>query len=195
MQELVKEQAGQKEAGNERAVEKMVWDEKVHGPRGILGWLLVPVIGMVLSMFFAVFQLFTKTIPALFTYSEVVRIETRSFREVYDSEWTTILIFDGVFYGALFIYISYVIIELMRERWIVPRLMIILYSANILSAIIRTVLLLTTVEAVSEELKQSYWSIAIAVVIGLVWIPYFKLSVRVENTFSKEITEGTLERS
>ncbi|MFX3634571.1 MAG: DUF2569 domain-containing protein [Candidatus Pristimantibacillus sp.] len=185
MHNFVKEQVGQEEVENERAEMKMKWDKEIHGPRGIIGWLLVPIIGMVFSMFFTAIQLFTKTIPALSSDSEVVRFETWSFREIYDSEWTTILVFDAVFYGALIIYTGYVLFELLREKPIVPRLMIILYSVNLLAAIIRTYLLSTTVDAVSEELKASYWSIAIAVGICLVWIPYFKLSVRVENTFSK----------
>jgi ABC-type multidrug transport system permease subunit len=113
-----------------------------------------------------------------------VRFETRFFREIYDAEWTTILTFDAVFEGLIILYCCYVLFEFLRKKPIVPRLMIILYSMNLLGIIIETCLLLTTVEAESEEIMASYWSIGVALGVCLIWIPYFKMSVRVENTFS-----------
>ncbi|AWB43692.1 hypothetical protein DCC85_05300 [Paenibacillus sp. CAA11] len=183
MQELMKNQADQEERENEQAGRGMEWDRNIHGPRGIGGWLIVVLIGMIISMFLVAKQLFGKTLPALFTDSEVVRIETWWFREIYDAEWTTILTFDAVFEGLTIFYCCYVIIEFLREKPIVPRLMIIFYSMNLLGIIIETCLLLTTVEAVREEIIASYWSVGVALGVCLVWIPYFKMSARVENTF------------
>ncbi|MDR0268838.1 DUF2569 domain-containing protein [Paenibacillus sp.] len=162
----------------------MEWDRNIHGPRGISGWLNVVFVGMLISMFLVAVQLFGKTLPALFSDSEIVRFETRSFREIYDAEWTTILTFDAVFEGLIILYCCYVLFELFRKKPIVPRLMIILYSMNLLGTIIKTCLLLTTVEAVSEEITASYWSIGVALGVCLIWIPYFKMSVQVENTLS-----------
>lgn len=185
MQELVKEQADLEEVENVQAETEPEWNEKLYSPKGIEGWLIVVLIGMCISMFLAARQLFSQAIPGLFSDSRVVRFEGWSGTYFYDSEWTAILINDVVFNGALLIYVAYVFFEMIRMKSIVPRLMIILYSANLLSAIIRTCLILTTVEALDEEIKASFWAVATAFGICLIWIPYFMMSSRVENTFSE----------
>jgi len=184
LQELEKNQVDPEKVENERAGRGLEWDKNIHGPRGISGWLVVVLIGTIISMILVAVKLFSKTLPALFSDSEVVRFETRWFREIYDAEWTTILIFDAVFEGLTILYGCYVLFEFLKEKPIVPRLMIIFYSMNLLGTIIETCLLLTTVEAVSEEIIASYWSIGVALGVCLIWIPYFRMSSRVENTFS-----------
>lgn len=163
MQNLVTNRADQEEIQNER-VEKIEWNKNIHGPRGIGGWLLVPFIGMLISIVLVARQLFSS--------------------EIYDADWTTILTFGAVFKGMLVLYCCYVIFEFLRKKPIVPRLMIIFYYMNLIGIIIETSLLLTTVEATSEEIKLAYWSIAQNFLVCIIWIPYFKLSDRVDNTFS-----------
>ncbi|TVX94879.1 DUF2569 domain-containing protein [Cohnella terricola] len=183
MQDLVKYRVDQKEVENGWAGRGAEWDENIHGPRGISGWLMVVFLGLLISIFLVATKLFSKTLPALFSDSHIVRIKTRSFTEFYNEEWTTVLTFDAVFDGLTILYCCYVLFEFLRKKPIVPRLMIIFYSMNLLGTIIKSYLL-TTTYAVSEEMIASYWSIAIAIGICLIWIPYFKFSARVENTFA-----------
>lgn len=184
MDKLVKNRVDYEALENEQVVEKVEWNEKIHGPRGISGWLLVVFIGLLISMFLVANHLFSKTLPALFSDSKIVRFETWWFREYYNADWATILTYEAVVEGLILLYSCYVLFEFLQKKPIVPRLMIIFYIVNLLSIIIETCLLLTTVEAVSEEIRLAYWSIAQALAVCLIWIPYFKLSVRVENTFS-----------
>ncbi|CAI6048706.1 hypothetical protein PAECIP112173_01304 [Paenibacillus sp. JJ-100] len=178
MQNVVTNRVDQEEIQNER-VEKVEWNKKVHGPRGIGGWLLVVFIGLLLSLLTVAIHLFNITLPALFSDSTIVRFETS-----YNADWTIYLTFDAVFKGGFALYCCYVIFRFLQKNPIVPRLMIILYYVNLIGVIIETCLLLTTVEAVSDNFNFSYWSIAQALAICIIWIPYFKLSDRVDNTFS-----------
>lgn len=91
MQDLVKNRVDQEEVENERTGRGLEWNENIHGPRGISGWRIVAFIGMLVSMFLVAKKLFSKTLPALFSDSEITRFETMFFREIYDAEWTTIL--------------------------------------------------------------------------------------------------------
>ena len=158
-------------------------DEGLSGPRGIGGWLILPIIGLVLTCIFALTRLVTDYVPLLQSgYWPNLPISGRSLItfEVIADVVTTV--------GPL------VLLPLLfLKRRILPRLMVGFYGFAFLTLLADSVGILAvgpelvpdaavreelgwSVAGVTPDIARAFWASAI-------WIPYFLISTRVKRTF------------
>lgn len=138
-------------------------------PSGIGGWLILPAIGLVLSPLMMMggllvtFKIWNESIGAL--------------ELDYPGAYVAITA-QLILGGAYLCFVVYVAARFFTKKKNVPTLMIALLVTNLLLAII-TSALFANVFRESADIKE----IARAMVLGAVWIPYFRLSKRVNATF------------
>jgi hypothetical protein len=149
---------------------------------GIGGWLILVAIGLVLSPLLQAWH----AVHLLFMFSENTWAKlTDPSSPAYDHLWKPSLIFE--FIGHLF-FLCYLIALLVlffgRSR-LFPRLMILLYVCNLVYALVDICFCrhISYFIQHSELLEKGNVAVFRAVLVSLIWIPYFCVSKRVKNTF------------
>lgn len=156
-------------------------NEQPPGKKGLGGWLILPHIGLYLSIILTLVQLLFIIAPIMF--SEYWELLTSPDSDFYHSLWAPILIFEMVFNLLLLGLCIFALVQLYGKKSSFPKLMIMIYSASLFFMFVDYLLALQ-IPAVSEvedgtrpsDLLRSVLSTAI-------WIPYFIRSKRVKNTF------------
>ena len=146
------------------------------GPKGIGGWLLLPIIYLFLTVIFSVGYFII------------------SFLLINSGEWTEVVnspevhphfekaIYFEIACNALLLFISiYLIIIFFKKKKFFPKAII---SYSVLNMILDIVdaLLINNVNPVNEPASTSVSSF----VLSIIWIIYFRVSKRVRNTFVHE---------
>ncbi len=135
----------------------------------IRGWLFVPAIGLVLSLIGNVVSINTS-----------MRILMEHYGAI-SGKWQALLIFELVFYIAMFAYTLFVSSLFFRKKRQLPRhyiafllLWIAFFAADLLLAhqLVHFPFVYDTVKAVVRS-----------VVSAAIWVPYFLISDRVKRTF------------
>lgn len=141
------------------------------------GWLILPLIGLIVAPFIRLYQ----TINA---YSDsdldnLVFIFDPS-SEAFNPFFASVVILEELVGMLLIAFILLLIYQFFKQRSSLPRLLIILYAVNLVWIILRAILV--DISANIDFLESS-GDILRALVSAGIWIPYFAFSDRVKETF------------
>jgi len=155
----------------------------LFAPVGIGGWLILPIVHLVVNAGFIVFYLaqgFAKGFA-----ERVPEVKGAPAAATVLSPGLELAMAIGLLSLVIVLYAVFCLVQFFRKKKSVPRLMIVFYLLLLLLAGATYYLILGF-----PELRQSpedVWNATMAlvrtVVAVAIWIPYFLLSVRVKNTF------------
>ncbi len=155
-------------------------EEQEHyeeGPKGIKGWLILPVIGLFLTPLLQIFYLGSTFI--LINSPEWEDVTTPG-REGYHFLFKPSIYIELGFNILFVLFCIYLIVLLFQKKKLFPKVIITYYIITILGDLIVTSL----VNQINESFSVPDVSISIpAFISSIVWIIYFKRSKRVKNTF------------
>ena len=165
----------------------MLQEEK-YGPNpyeisGLGGWLILIQLGLIGTLFNAVVNLITFTLPSLF--SDTWTLFTTKGSYLYHALWGPFFIFEAVYTVLLIGFSIYVLVVFYSKKKILPRLMIILYAGSLAYAIIDYSLVQQIPIAGEIVNGNPLRNLVRPTLTCLFFIPYFLKSVRVKNTFIK----------
>ncbi|PZD93060.1 hypothetical protein DNH61_25090 [Paenibacillus sambharensis] len=154
------------------------------GALGFGGWLILPQIGFVISVV-SLFLFFVKELPDVLD-SSIWGVLGSKDSSLYDPLFAPMVITEVVWNLVLVIGTLVTIVLFYRRKRIVPKLMITLYLASLVGMIVSYVFVqqipvLKEAMADGSQIRE----IGRYVVTCVIWVPYFLLSQRVENTFIK----------
>jgi len=155
-------------------------DPYQEGPKGIVGWTLLPVIGLFLTPIYLVFYFITTFF--LINSSEWEEITTPGGQGYHSLFMPSIYLEIG--FNALFmVFCIYLIVLLFQKKKLFPKLIIIYYIVSVVADIIITVL----VNQINTSYNVDPTSVnLIGIISSVIWIQYFRKSKRVKNTFVNE---------
>jgi len=149
------------------------------------GWLILPVIGLVISPVLLLDKIFNDFLPVLFN-NEIWNYLTLPTSEGYHPMWAAALYYE--FYGniAMLIFIVIILIFFFKKHKITPVLMIFYLIANLMFVFFDQIII-QSIPSVTEvvEVERVYIEIVRAFISAAIWIPYFIFSKRVKGTFTK----------
>jgi len=151
------------------------------GVSGLGGWLILIQIGLYVTILMTLNQIIRYDLD-IFT-SEVWEMLTSEGSELYDPLWKPTILFESIYHVASVVFSIYILIQFYRKKSIVPRLIIILYSASVVIGIIDYILLQQIAVAQEFEDEGSLRDVVRSVITSVVWISYLLKSERVKNTF------------
>ncbi|WP_020615471.1 DUF2569 domain-containing protein [Paenibacillus daejeonensis] len=149
---------------------------------GLGGWLILVQIGLYLTLLLIGYYSATGTIPILLD-SEFWTVLTSPDLEFYHPAVGPIIIFEAAYNFLLFGFIIYILICFYQKKWIVPRLMIIFYSLSFLLAVADAFLVFNIPFLRELDEGETMRDLGRSAMTCAIWIPYFRKSVRVQNTF------------
>jgi hypothetical protein len=148
------------------------------GPKGFGGWLILPMIGLIISPFTMGFQFFNDLLPAL--NADVWRKLTDASLPGHRPMLAPLIIFEVVANVAMFAFTLVVAWFFFNKSRRTPRLYVIwmalLAATQIIDAIMVSSVGLPVAGSSGRDIIRS-------VIAGAIWIPYFLVSKRVKNTF------------
>lgn len=156
----------------------------VQGPVGLGGWLILPAIGLMLTPFRVLGSLATDFLP-LFDEG-VWEALTTPDSPAYHPLWAPLIGLE-ILVNIVFLALSVVLIYMFfTKNWRFPRLMIAFLGLNA-AFVVGDWLLSNLIPAVAamDPDPEVYREMMRAVGGAMIWIPYFMVSRRVENTFVK----------
>jgi len=150
-------------------------------PRGIGGWLVLPILGLIVTLIYGLVTIVRDVLPAF--GRDVWPILTTPGSAAYHPLWAPALIFETVI-NIAFVVIPIVLLVIMKNKSRrLPKLMIVWYLGVLLAQIIDLVLLSQIPMVASQTDSNDFRDLIRTVVTCLIWIPYFLISKRVKNTF------------
>lgn len=165
----------------------MITMAETKSPSGIGGWLILPMLGLIITPIRLAIVLLTIHVP-IFTEGTWGALTTPG-NPAYHQLWAPLLMYEVVG-NVLFVAASIILlVMLFTKHHLFPKWMIIFYISNLAFVgidffagdLIPVVAAATDMESVKELIRS---------VIGVaIWVPYFIKSRRVRNTFSKEVVE------
>jgi hypothetical protein len=151
------------------------------GPRGIGGWLVLPLLGLIVTPIRIAIQTVRDLAPA-FSPATWEALTTPG-GPAYDPMWAPVIVFEAV---ASFTLVAFTLILLwlfFRKSRRVPLLMILWLLTTIGLQVADLALAAQIPVIASQPDPQSLGELARSAVGALIWIPYFLVSKRVKNTF------------
>jgi|LakMenEpi03Aug12_release.lakeMendotaPanAssembly.Ray.scaffolds.fasta_scaffold1375763_1 hypothetical protein len=150
-------------------------------PIGIGGFLILPIIGLVITPIKSLLIVLSIHIPIL-TKENWSRLTTPG-TEDYHPLWAPVLVGElglNIFFA---IFAIIVLILLFKKNRYLPKLIIIFYISNlILMGIMFYIANLIPIVAQTPD-PESVGEITRAIIGATIWVPYFLISKRVKNTF------------
>lgn len=148
--------------------------ENIKGsPSGLGGWLILTQIGLFISLLTIGIQL----------TNLAVELSGEDIWGLFPIDLKTYFVFILSSHILLLLFIVFIITQFYRKKAIVPKSMVIMYSANIAITIINFILIHQVTYAGDAEIASSIQAIIQAIISAAIWIPYFMKSKRVKNTF------------
>ena len=149
-------------------------------PKGIGGWLILPSIGLLISPFVLIVQIMglMRSVFAPGVWAALTSPESPAYHPL----WAPALIFEmswNVGYLLFFLWVGWKFFAKKREA---PKLFIIALAVVPVSQTVDLGLTML-IPAAATDLKGSYFDLAKSTVQAVIWISYFRLSERVQNTF------------
>lgn len=151
------------------------------GISGLGGWLVLVQIGLYSTIVMLLVQLFQYSLPAF--GQETWELLTSKDSEFYHVMWGPIMVFEMVYNVLFLLFCGYILIQFYQRRSILPRLMIIFYSASLIVGIVDSALLYQIPLARENEDGSTLRDTIRSIITCAIWIPYFIKSERVQNTF------------
>jgi hypothetical protein len=156
-------------------------DDRLRGPEGIGGWLILPLLHLVLTILSVLVVLATQSIPA-FTEGHFATLTDPNFVN-YHPLWKPLLILEPIGIATVGVAAVWGLVLMFRKAKAFPRWMIIFYSVNLVYSILDVVLGMQ-IPLVASQNGAGLVQQAIRACIGAaIWIPYMRVSKRVKNTF------------
>lgn len=149
-------------------------------PRGLGGWLILVMIGLILSPI-KIGILIGSIVFPLFQ-GGTWEVLTTPGSEHYHPLWAPLLIFEFTINGTLILAGVALLVLFFTKSRRFPR-MFILYVAVTLIFQIADYVLGEQIPAVAAESAESTVEIARTVITAIIWVPYMLVSKRVKNTF------------
>jgi hypothetical protein len=155
----------------------------VEGPKGIGGWLLLPVIGLFVFPIRCLISLATDYVPIFQTGAWAVLTTPGSAR--YHALWAPVLVGEIAFNVAFLALDLWLLVLLFTKSWRFPKVFIWFAGLN-LGFIVLDAVVGNQIPAVAQASGDgSAKEIGRAFVLVAVWVPYMLKSKRVKNTFVK----------
>ncbi|MDQ0165969.1 DUF2569 domain-containing protein [Bacillus horti] len=158
---------------------KKEFDKKTKQVSGLGGWLILPHLGLILTIILHTYNLLEYSLPALLplTWEPL----TTPGSPYYHPLWGPVLIYEAILTLAYILFAVVAIVQFYRKKAILPKLMIIFYAGSLLFSVVDIILVsqLPDMTITAEDQKE------IGRLLGMcaIWIPYFIRSKRVKNTF------------
>ena len=156
-------------------------------PEGIGGWLVLPLIGLVLALLSLLYNLFGNLLQAF--RGDLWSAMTAPDSGFYSAYWPHYLVVSSVVNVAFIVCIALLLVGFLKRRRQVPLLMIVFYLAAIALGVFDFLslrYLAKDAPLAQAALAQGAFSLLVrSAVPSLIWIPYFLRSVRVRNTFTR----------
>ena len=147
------------------------------------GWLILPAIGIVISAFALVFQLFSED---FFNHNTWIGVLDSGYEHSYE---ILLLIAAELVYNVLYLTFTILIIFLFfNKRSNIPKLISIFYIISFIIPLADTLISTEILPAhlIETDVSVAYKDIARSAIGAIIWIPYFHISERVKNTFTKQ---------
>ncbi|MGQ8871199.1 DUF2569 domain-containing protein [Paenibacillus sp. TSA_86.1] len=165
----------------QESLQESMREHRPLGVSGLGGWLILIQIGLWFTVIMLLVQINQSILPIL--NAETWEILTAKDSGYYHPLWAPIIIFEAVFNLLFLVFTVYVMLAFYRKKAMLPRLMIIFYSLSLTVGVVDYLLLYQIPMARELEDGSSIRDIARSVIACAIWIPYFKKSERVQNTF------------
>ncbi len=148
-----------------------------HELKGLGGWLILPMLGIVLSIFILPFAIYMQNVEVIEYWDELTNAQSDSFIPLFKELIYFEVLGNSILYAAL-LFLCYVFFT---KKKITIKVYIFFQLFSLLLTISDIVLAMSLLdlELESSDIKD----IMRGVVSCAIWIPYFLLSVRVKNTF------------
>ena len=161
-------------------------------PCGIGGWLILPMLGLIIAPIRLGILLLTTYVP-IFTEGSW-EVLTTPGSDSYHSLWAPLLTYE-IAGNIVYIVASIVLLVLLfRKHYSFPKWMIIFYATNLAFVGIDFVLADLIPAVAAQQNPESLKELVRTMVGAAIWIPYFIKSQRVQNTFTtgriEQITEA-----
>jgi hypothetical protein len=153
-----------------------------YGPRGIGGWLILPLLGLVGSLLSLSVALFTVYAP-LFAEGGGWAVVTDQSDPSYSALWAPLIVFEIGTNLALIGLIVFLLYLVFRKSRRFPRLMIAYLIAGIVVGVIDLAWAEQIPALAADSSSESLTQVMRSIVGAVIWIPYFLVSQRVKNTF------------
>jgi hypothetical protein len=164
-----------------KPTEQPVISNNHSGPEGIGGWLVLPLLGLIVTPIRMVYQFLTDLWPVL--NASTWNALTVSGSPAYHPLWEPLIIFEVVANIVVFAFGLWVLMAFFGKYRQTPKLFIIWIASHAAMQLV-DVILGSQIPAVAAETdQQSIMDLARALVGAAIWIPYFLRSKRVANTF------------
>lgn len=152
------------------------------GPQGLGGWLILPMLGLILTPIRLGALLVMTYLPI---FSEGAwEVLTTPGSEAYHPLWAPFLIFEILGNACFVVFAGILLILLFKKHYRFPSLMILFYVSN-LAFVGIDFFVADLIPAVAEESDpESIKELTRTVISAAIWIPYFMRSRRVQNTFT-----------
>ncbi len=162
--------------------------QAIVGPRGLRGWLIVPIIGLFLTLLSAAVTIYSDVWLVFQTgiWSELTTAGTPS----YHPAWAPLFLFEVFVVLVLVVAPIVLLVLLFQKRRILPKLIISFYGFCFLALAVESVAILALGShlipdlGIRQEVGWTTQDILFDIVRGLVltaiWIPYFVFSRRVD---------------
>lgn len=150
-------------------------------PKGIGGWLILPLLGLIFSAFQIAFQFIGDLAPVLTI--ETWHVLTTPGTNAYHPLWAPLLVFEVVASVVLFSFTLALLRFFFKKSKRVPKLFV-LWLLSVAAVQVIDYLLMAQIPSVSEQPDPAGMRDLIrSVGSAAIWIPYFLKSTRVKNTF------------
>jgi hypothetical protein len=150
-------------------------------PRGIGGWLILPLLGLIITPFLVGFQL-VGNIQIVFQPA-IWKALTTPGSDIFHPLWAPLIIFE-IAANAVMVAFGLIILWLfVKKSRRVPMLMIIWMVALAVVQVADLALARQIPAVAAEPDPQSMRDLFRSVLAAVIWVPYFLSSRRVKNTF------------
>jgi hypothetical protein len=151
-----------------------------EGPRGIGGWLLLPLLGLIVTPIRVGYSLVADYIP-FFRESWPVLTDPNDLS--YHPLWAPLIIYEVLGDAVLALTALLGLVLMFRRDRRLPKLMVALYSFNAIYIAVDTAVAAQIPALAGSDDFSASQDLIRAVVAAGIWIPYFLMSKRVKNTF------------
>lgn len=156
----------------------------MHEPSGIGGWLILPMLGLIIGPIMNIKLLSDSFVPLFESGTwDIVKSALGSY--------TWIIIFEVIMNSLFIIFSIALLVLLLLKHPKFPKLIIILYVSNIAFIILDAIFASSIPSMGGTVSSSSLTSILRTIATSAIWIPYFLMSKRVENTFVEKESEMT----
>ena len=153
-------------------------------PKGLGGWLILPMLGLIIAPVRLIIQIVKDLLPAF--APETWNALTTPDSPVYHHLWAPVIILETVSSIGLLLFSVWLLVLFFKKSIRLPKLfitwLILAFVIQILDQILANQIPAVGAQNTSPEAIKDLFRAFIAM---LIWVPYFIRSKRVKNTFTQ----------